>query len=107
MRKYGVDCFIFTVLESCSKELLNERETYYIRIYNTSSKEHGYNLNDGGAQPVNYKKLTHELLKEIKMILKTQLTPTADIAKKFNVSARLISGINTGEYFFDEEEDYP
>ena len=46
IKKYGKDNFSFEVLEECSKELLNERETYWIKFYN--SVEIGYNLSYGG-----------------------------------------------------------
>lgn len=46
IKKYGKDNFSFEVLEECSKELLNERETYWIEFYN--SVETGYNLSYGG-----------------------------------------------------------
>lgn len=46
IKKYGKDNFSFEVLEECPKELLNERETYWIKFYN--SVETGYNLSYGG-----------------------------------------------------------
>ena len=45
LRKYGVDNFIWELLEECSKENLNEREKYYIIFYGT--KEYGYNQREG------------------------------------------------------------
>ena len=45
-RKYGVENFSKEVLCICSKEELNEKEEYYIKIFN--SKENGYNQQDGG-----------------------------------------------------------
>lgn len=49
-RKYGVENFSKEVLCICSKEELNKKEEYYIKIFN--SKENGYNQQDGG-QPKN------------------------------------------------------
>ena len=44
--KYGEDGFDFEILEECSKELLNERERYWIEYYD--SYRHGYNASPGG-----------------------------------------------------------
>lgn len=41
MRKYGLDCFSFEVLEKCNKEELNDKEEYYIDLYDAVNK--GYN----------------------------------------------------------------
>lgn len=50
IRKYGLDNFSFTVIEYCSEDILNEREVYWIKYYN--SFEDGYNLTPGGHEPV-------------------------------------------------------
>lgn len=47
-RKYGVQNFINSVLEECTREELNEKEIYYINFYN--SKNNGYNQTNGGNQ---------------------------------------------------------
>lgn len=46
--KYGKDNFKFYVLEYCLKENLDERENYYIKIYDTMNRSNGYNLKSGG-----------------------------------------------------------
>lgn len=51
--KYGEENFEFTILEECSKDMLNERECYYIDLYNTMNRDYGYNLKSGG-QDTNY-----------------------------------------------------
>ena len=45
MQEYGVWNFAFEVLEECPKEQLNEKEKYYIELYN--SYEYGFNSNRG------------------------------------------------------------
>lgn len=48
--KYGVDNFIKETLEICEKkEILEEREKYWIKKYNSQNKEIGYNITEGGA----------------------------------------------------------
>ena len=45
MQEYGIWSFSWEVLELCSKDLLNEKEKYYINLY--QSKEYGYNSTAG------------------------------------------------------------
>ena len=48
--KYGVDNFIKETLEICEKkEILEEREKYWIKKYNSQNKEIGYNITEGGT----------------------------------------------------------
>lgn len=46
MRKYGVNNFIFSILEECLPEELNNKETFWID--NLDTYYHGYNMNRGG-----------------------------------------------------------
>lgn len=46
IRKYGVENFSFEVLEECDTSLLDEKEVYYINLYN--SYKEGYNATLGG-----------------------------------------------------------
>lgn len=49
--KYGRSNFKCELLEWCeTKEILNEREIHYIKIYNAKDRSIGYNLADGGNQ---------------------------------------------------------
>lgn len=50
IRKYGKENFSFEVIEECSAELLNERETYWIDFYHSFIRDNnkGYNLTRGG-----------------------------------------------------------
>jgi len=43
MRKYGIENFIFEVLEECDENIINDKEIYYI-----SSLNPYYNMTDGG-----------------------------------------------------------
>lgn len=42
--KYGSDSFEFSVVELCDVDRLDEREQYYISVYNTFDRSCGYNL---------------------------------------------------------------
>ena len=47
--KYGENNFSFSVLEECSADELDEREIYYISLYNSTNRKFGYNIESGGA----------------------------------------------------------
>ena len=47
IRKYGIESFEFTILETCPIERIDERERHWIAAHNCR-KPHGYNLTDGG-----------------------------------------------------------
>lgn len=46
--KYGEENFCFSVLECCDISELDEKEIYYIDLYNTLDRDSGYNLRSGG-----------------------------------------------------------
>lgn len=48
IKKYGKDAFTFEILEECTPEQLNERESYWIKYYDTVNN--GYNCSEGGDQ---------------------------------------------------------
>lgn len=48
IKKYGKDNFFFEILEECLEEDLNDREKYYITIYNSNNRKLGYNSTGGG-----------------------------------------------------------
>lgn len=50
LRKYGINNFDFEILELCDKNKLNEREKYYIELYD--SYKNGYNETLGGDNVV-------------------------------------------------------
>lgn len=60
--KYGEENFQFRVLEQCHRDMLNEKERYYIDLYNTMNRDYGYNLKSGG-QDRNY--VTDDVKKKI------------------------------------------
>ena len=45
MRQDGIESFAFELLEECDKDQLNEKERYYINLYNSDTL--GYNSNSG------------------------------------------------------------
>ena len=70
IEKYGKDNFLYEVLEECSIEELNEKETYWITTLETHLT--GYNCNTGGDQASigesnGRAKLTEEDVKQIRI----------------------------------------
>jgi hypothetical protein len=53
-KKYGEDKFKRELIEYCGIEELNNKEQYYITLYNTKFP-HGYNLTEGGEGMKGYK----------------------------------------------------
>lgn len=48
IRKYGEANFYVETLEECLKSELNERECYYIKLFNSTNSKFGYNISVGG-----------------------------------------------------------
>lgn len=49
MRKYGIENFVFEIIEECSIDELDEKERYWISKLNTLSPN-GYNILEGGQK---------------------------------------------------------
>ena len=70
IQKYGKDNFLYEVIEECSIEELNQKETYWIQQFDTVNN--GYNCNNGGEQQSigeanGRAKLTEEDIKNIRV----------------------------------------
>lgn len=48
LRKYGWDNFNFEVIEQCEQNELSDKEIYWIKYYDSTNKEKGYNIKLGG-----------------------------------------------------------
>lgn len=95
-RKYGLDSFDFEILELCSVAQLDEREKFFINLYNTYYD--GYNETLGGNDGEgNYRKLSKTELLEIYDLLQNTSMPQKEIAEKFSVGQDVISTINHGK----------
>ena len=50
MRKYGIENFVFEVIEECAtQEVTNEREKFWIQHFDSRNRDNGYNLHVGGC----------------------------------------------------------
>lgn len=84
MRLFGLNNFLFEVLEECLFEELNEKEKYWIHYYN--SYEKGYNLTRGGSGTLKY---DYNKIKE----LWDQGLTTEEISKEINISYGYVTTI--------------
>lgn len=60
--KYGIKNFLFSIIEECPKEKLDEREIYWIKYYD--SYKNGYNMTPGGK----YSSETQRIIKDEEII---------------------------------------
>ena len=90
IRKYGVDKFKITELEKCEEKNLDEREVYYISLYN--SYHNGYNMTEGGKSGTKPLKLNKEQQESCIELYKFGYS-LRSIAKEFNVDKATIKHI--------------
>lgn len=89
MRKYGVDKFYIKTLEICDIKYLDEREIYYIDLYNSTDKSRGYNVSIGGSTP-RFKRKVLSISDLVHFYVDENFT-LEEIANKFKVSRYIIS----------------
>lgn len=104
IRKYGVDAIELVILEEDVKDGdLNEREQYFIALYDTHKNQ--YNQTVGGAT-WGYSKYPQSLIREIKQNLKNQVSHK-DIKLQTGVSYTHIFNIDNGIRCASDNEKYP
>lgn len=105
-RKYGLDSFTWEILEECSQKELDQKEKYYIQLFNTYFN--GYNETTGGQNSCNSQsKISKQQLLEIYDLLQNSNISQGNIAKQFNVGQDVISTINHGKSRRLEGYTYP
>lgn len=104
-KKYGLDNFSFEILEECDLAQLNEREQYYIKLYQPE-----YNQTVGIDYNIVPQKLTYQEVQTIQQILindKDGNISHQDLANEYGVHKDTIRDINVGRTWFDEKLTYP
>ena len=110
IEKYGEDNFQFEVLEWT--EDYDNREKELIKQFNSLSPD-GYNLIEGGPSPIMCgeahprNKVKDIDLPLIIMDLKNNKLSDRDIAKKYNLTDKIIADINHGYTHKVDNENYP
>lgn len=106
MRKYGLDSFLFEVLEECDENELNSREQHYISHFDSANPQLGYNM----ITAIEYSDnsyLNEVVVEEIRQLLATTEIPQIEIANEFNTSQMTVSSINLGHSWYSEFYTYP
>ena len=110
IRQYGEENFEITLIETLYTddiEEVNRRERYWIQEKSSyCGTGLGYNMDLGGSRKGYSSSLSQEELINIKEKIK-QGIPYYDIAYEYDISASLISSINHGIYYKDDNETYP
>ena len=89
IQKYGWDNFTYEVLETVSTpEKANEKEVYYISLYQSNNPEYGYNIRPGGQGNGNYEYLKR--LEDMKQMWENGST-AGEIRKKYNLLPQTFS----------------
>lgn len=108
-RKYGIENFIFEIIEECDESLLNEREIYWISYYDSFRK--GYNSTLGGGGRLGHLKLEEKVNDVIDLYLEG--FSLRDLAREFNVDKGTIKSFlerkniklrETRTYRFSQED---
>lgn len=105
--KYGENAFTFEVLEYA--EDYNERERYYIKLYNSTDAKYGYNILEGGENPPvrAHSMLSFDDVKEIQNMFLAGAS-LDEICLKFPLVTRgQIGKINSGKVWYDDSLVYP
>jgi group I intron endonuclease len=89
MKKYGIDKFYIETLEICNINQLDEREMYYISLYDSTDKSKGYNVSIGGNTP-KFKRKELDISIIIDLYLNKQFT-LKEIGDRFKVSRYIIT----------------
>jgi group I intron endonuclease len=71
--KYGVKNHAFEIIEECSIDVLNEREVYYVTLYNTFNSKNGLNLIAGGGNIAIRSEETKNKIREARKGMKPNL----------------------------------
>ena len=108
--KYGINNFSFEIVEdNISNDEINNKEKYYIQLFQSMSHANGYNVTEGGDGGKVFSKLTQEDVNKIIVELSDQssLLSMDEIGKKYNISKDVIGSINRGESWVNPSLSYP
>ena len=88
MKKYGVNKFYIETLEICNVDIIDEREIYYIDLYDSTDKSKGYNVSIGGNTP-RFKRKVLNIAELVDLYVNKQFT-LQQIADKYDVTRYII-----------------
>ena len=94
--------------ENVPVELLDEREKYWIKYFDSYySSGKGYNMTQGGQWGNSSQILTPRQADEIKELILISNLTFEQIGEQYGVSLHAISDINRGKTFYEQNRNYP
>lgn len=122
--KYGLQNFVFEIIEECEIEKLKEREIFWVKLYKSDNPRYGYNgdkvdeienemthseevcqaIRNSKIGELNYiSKLTWEKVKEIRERYKEDNISQDQLAKEFEVSRSAILHVLLNNTWVDKD----
>lgn len=106
--KYGENNFELEILETnVDRSKLDDLEKYYIDKSKSNISSIGYNATDGGNGGKTKSKLNKKDVEKIIDLIKNTNLSFSEIARTFNISNSVVSSINRGESWKNNEIRYP
>ena len=105
MNKYGYDNFICSLIEECDDSLLDEREIYWIKFYNTTDKSNGYNMTIGGGGGNTWTNNPHkeETSKKISEHNKGKHQISPELREKLNITSKEANTISVDKNALEKD----
>jgi len=118
--QYGEENFQFYILEVCESEILDNREKYFISLYQSKNRLFGYNMTDGGLGVVGIEFTIKEIQRRViekrnrvvtditrQRMRDAQIgkTLSEETKKKISMAQRGISPANKGVPMSDEQKE--
>ena len=111
IRKYGLDSFVFEIIEECLTEELTIREQYWMDYYHSLDGNCGYNLvpavDPKRGEYCNWAILTDFQVEQIENLLQQTTISMSQIGKMYQVSGSCIEDINKGRRRTKDNLQYP
>lgn len=104
--RHHLEDFSFEILEECSSEELNDKEKYYISLYDCQIPK-GFNQTAGGSGSGHFVKLNVEILDKIIYDLINTDIPITELAQKYELSHQMIYDIKNGHSWCRDGLQYP
>lgn len=114
IQKYGkiTQFEILELIDPKDRQKMQEREQYWIKYYNSTNKDIGYNISYGGdgagVGALNHEaRFTEEEILGIYNELKNSELSLTELSKKYSITLSSISNINNGITYYHSSVSYP
>ena len=114
IQKYGkiIEFDILEEIEPENRQLMRDRERFWISVFNSNKKEFGYNISEGGdganvGSNNQQAKLTEEQYQQVYQDLLNNELSLQEIANKYEMHLSSISNLNNGHTYFHSSIQYP